>query len=410
MARARTRRNIVVLVLVLLGAGVVWFATRPDDGVDVARIQGCTGQPVVPVPTVTELDLDAAGRLEPVADVPEPTSAAVLADGTMFVTEREGRLWAVPPTGDDPRVVLDIAEQVSTGEELGLLGVASDGAVVWITYTDAEWTVHLVEYGLEDDRPVLDTRRELLAIEQPEPIHNGGHLLLGPDGMLYLGSGDGGDTYDTAKQAPDLGDLHGKLLRIDPAGDDGPDGAYGIPPDNPHVGVDGARGEVWLSGLRNPWTFSFAPDGALWIGDVGSNCWEEIDRIPPGGSGQDLGWPDFEGFQQAVADEDDGTSTFPVYDYPHGGACAVVAGHVYRGPEDLPELEGRLVFADLCQPGRLQVLEVADDGSVARGTYLEDESVGPIVSFAEGPAGELYVVGLNGGVWELVRPAPAAGP
>ena len=396
------KRRIALLVVAALAVVVVVVTLRRGgDDVDLARIQSCTGQPVVPTPEVEEVTTPpVAVRLERVADVADPTSATVLGDGTVLVGGRAGTVERVDPATGATETVLDISDEVSTGEELGLLGLATDDERLWVAFTDDEWTVHVVAYELDGSTPDTATRAEVLSVDQPEPIHNGGHVLVGPDDMLYVGLGDSGDDYDAALRSQDLDDLHGKILRIDPYGSDGEGGGYGIPPDNPYVGRDDARPEVWLSGTRNPWRFSFDPDGALWIGDVGSNCWEEVDRIDPGASGLDLGWPDYEGFQQAVADEDDGASTFPVFDYPHRPACAVVGGYVLTDPT-LGASPGTYVYADLCVPSPVRWAEVGD-ATVRTGDLATDDGLGAVVSFAEAPDGTLYVVDLTGGLYRLV--------
>lgn len=396
----KRRVAIIVLVAVVLVMAVVAYQRRGDD-VDIARIQGCDGVPVVDPPTVeTAEQPPVAVRLEPVATLSQPTGATALADGTLLVADREGTVERVPPDGGPTDTVLDLSDEVSTGEELGMLGITNDGDRVWVSFTDDDWTLHVTSFALDGTSIDASTRAEVLAVPQPEPIHNGGHVLIGPDGMLYVGLGDSGDDLGAGKRSDDPGELHGKMLRLDPDGTDGEGGGYGIPDDNPFVGDDDARPEVWLTGLRNPWRFSFAPDGALWIGDVGSNCWEEIDRIDPGASGLDMGWPSFEGFQQAVADEDDGTSTFPLFDYPHRPACAVVGGGVLTDPA-LAAPAGTYVYADLCVPSTIRWASSDEPGVVTTGDLLVDEQLGAVVSFAEGHDGQMYVLDLSGGVFRL---------
>lgn len=392
-----------LLVVVLATSGIVGGS---DDDLPIDRVLECTGTPVAEAPPYEEAEAPAEVALVPSSEVGSPTSAVVLEDGTMLVTSRPGRLVAVPPSGSET-TVLDISDQVSTGAEQGLLSIATDGERIWLTHTDLDNRLWLVEYRLDGAGVIESTRRELYSQEQPTEEHIGGHVVLGPDGMLYLGLGDGGNEPDYALRAQDLGEPYGKLLRIDPDGTGGPGGQYGIPSDNPFVGDDDARGEVWLSGLRNPWRFSFDAEGALWIGDVGANCREEIDRIDPGASGRNLGWPNFEGFIQAFADEDDGETTFPILSYGRDdGRCAVVAGHVYRG-EAIEGLAGAFLYTDLCQGHTLRWIRPTTGDGFEGGILLERGEVSSsIVSFAEQPDGELHLVDLQGGTFLLV---PASG-
>ena len=193
--------------------------------------------------------------------------------------------------------MLDLTGSVSTGGEQGLLGLAfsPDGGRLYVNYTDPAGDTRIVEYAFADGRADPGSARELLIVDQPFANHNGGNLVFGPDGMLWIGLGDGGGGNDPQGNAQSLGTLLGKMLRIDPR----PSGGrpYTVPPDNPFVGTDGARGEIWAFGLRNPWRYSFdKATGDLWIGDVGQNAREEVDFTPAGSpGGLNYGWPGLEG-------------------------------------------------------------------------------------------------------------------
>ncbi|MCZ7525056.1 MAG: PQQ-dependent sugar dehydrogenase [Acidimicrobiia bacterium] len=214
--------------------------------------------------------------------------------------------------------------------------------------------------------------------------------------MLYLGLGDGGGAGDEGRgHAPggngqSLGTLLGKILRLDPrAAGSGP---YAVPADNPFVGVEGARPEIWVYGLRNPWRFSFdRATGDLWIGDVGQNRWEEIDLIPAGAAaGANLGWNLLEGTHEFRGAPPPGAVP-PVFEYPHSEGCSVTGGYVYRGPR-IPQLAGAYLFTDYCD-GTIRALRV-EDGVLVEAD-LGVATRGP-TSFGEDRTGELYVLSAEG--------------
>jgi glucose/arabinose dehydrogenase len=336
-------------------------------------------------------------RLTTVATAEEPTGFAVRAgDDALYLTEKTGRVRAVRRGRLDPTPVLDLSDEVSGGSEQGLLGLAfsPDGTKLYVNYTDTRGDTRVVEYAVAGGRADTRTRRQLLFVDQPYANHNGGHLLFGPDGLLWIGLGDGGSAGDPHDNGQSLGTLLGKMLRIDPR----PAGGrpYGIPADNPFVGRDGARAEIWAFGLRNPWRYSF--DRAtrdLWIGDVGQNAWEEIDFVAAGSrGGENYGWARVEGNHRFKGDAPPG-SVPAIHEYRNGGeACSVTGGHVYRGSR-IPGLSGAYLFADFCagdvmglrQTGG-RVTELAD-----LGLHAENLS-----SFGEDAAGELYVLSLDGRV------------
>jgi glucose/arabinose dehydrogenase len=248
----------------------------------------------------------------------------------------------------------------------------------------------------------------VLSQSQPQGNHNGGELAFGPDGLLYIALGDGGSAGDQGSGHADggngqsLGTLLGKILRIDPTPSGGQ--AYTVPADNPFVGRDGARPEIWSYGLRNPWRFSFdKTTGDLWIGDVGQNAWEEIDyatQTSGNGKGVNYGWNVWEGTHR-FRDGDAPGAVGPVYEYSHeGGNCSVTGGHVYRG-ERIPALRGVYLFADYCA-GDLRGV-VVQDGRVAQDRILP-VSGGSVSGFGEDNDGELYVVSDQG---EIYRVDPA---
>jgi glucose/arabinose dehydrogenase len=344
---------------------------------------------------------DTEWALERVATLEQPIALAVRSgDAALYFAEKSGRVVAL--RGErDPEVVLDLSGEISFGGEQGLLGItfSPDGDLLYADYTDTEGNTRVVEFKVLADRRIDPTARELLFVEQPFSNHNGGAIAFGPDGYLYIALGDGGAAGDPNGNAQSLSTLLGKLLRISPE----PSGAsaYTIPADNPFVGRDGARPEIWAYGLRNPWRFSFdRRTGDLWIGDVGQSTFEEIDVELAGSSGgSNFGWDSFEGTARFEGDAVVEETVLPVYQYSHDGSvCAVTGGYVYRG-EAIPDLQGAYVFGDFCG-GRLEAIRLRDGGAT------EPVRLGPTVpnlaSFGEDADGELYVLSLPGDVYRLV--------
>jgi glucose/arabinose dehydrogenase len=239
-----------------------------------------------------------------------------------------------------------------------------------------------------------------MTIDQPYRNHNGGDLAIGPDGLLYIGLGDGGSGGDPERRALDVGSVLGKILRIDPAA--AGDQPYAVPPDNPFAGTAGAAPEVWSIGLRNPWKFTFDPvTGDLWVADVGQNQFEEVNVVPPGADGAiagravSFGWSAFEGTERYNPDQPAEGHVAPVLTYRHGAdGCSISGGAPYRG-EAIPDLWGGYVYSDYCS-GRIWVLDLAGGRNLHAGTL---ESVTAVVA---GPDRELYVLSGNGPVHRVV--------
>ena len=367
----------------------------PSDDGPTSSGAGPTSSPVPPEPRLA----GARVRLVRIATLEQPVAMAVRAgDPALYVAEKVGRMVAL--SGDaDPEVVLDLTDEVSLGSEQGLLGLAfsPDGKYLYVNHTDTEGDTHVTEFAFEDASIDLESRREVLFVDQPYSNHNGGGLAFGPDGYLYVALGDGGSAGDPMGNARSLSTLLGKLLRISPRPSDGD--PYRIPADNPFVGREGVRPEIWAYGLRNPWRFSFdAATGDLWIGDVGQNAWEEIDVEPAGsGGGSNFGWDLLEGTHPFERPRAPGTIP-PVFEYPNGdGSCAVTGGYVYRG-DDIVDLTGAYVFADYCG-GRLEAF-VLRDGRAEQHRSL-GERVEALASFGQDADGELYVLSLSGPVYRL---------
>jgi glucose/arabinose dehydrogenase len=345
-----------------------------------------------PPPTDVQVVLtELATGDAPIAGVAGP-------DDTVWIAERAG---TVRPLGEQGlgEPVLDITGETTTDGERGLLGITFDEAFehFYISYTNLDGHSVVDEFEVAGGELRLDTRRTVITQEQPFPNHNGGDLTFGPDGMLYIGLGDGGSGGDPFGNGQNLGTLLGKLLRIDPAGDS----PYAVPPDNPFVNDPAARGEIWAYGLRNPWRFSFdAETGDLWIGDVGQSEREEIDFSPAGTSaGANYGWSTMEATERYSGEDEPADHVRPVYDYETAeGRCSVTGGYVYRGSA-IPGLVGSYVFSDYCE-GDIRALELDDAGQLAGETNLGVNG-GAVASFVQGPDRELYVLDLDGPIYRL---------
>ena len=336
-----------------------------------------------------------------------PTAVSSSYDGTgrLFVVERAGRVLILEGGQPLPRPFLDITSIVlSRGQEQGLLGIAfhpsyRENGYVYVNYTALNGNNTVARYSVSGDPNAADpsSRAVMLDIPDPAPNHNGGHLLFGPDGYLYIGFGDGGGGGDQFRNAQNMSSLLGKMLRIDV------DAAfpYGIPPDNPFVSSAGARPEIWAYGLRNPWRYAFDPaNGNLYIADVGQNAYEEINVQPPGVGGLNWGWPIMEGFHcypQNRGCDMTGLAP-PVAEYGRAEGCSVTGGLVYRGSQ-YPAAQGAYIYGDFCS-GRIWALYIGDDGGWRQLLLLETDL--GISSFGEDEAGELYVASLRpGGVFRM---------
>jgi len=326
----------------------------------------------------------------------------------LFVVEQEGRIRVVRGGRTLRRPFLDISDRVRSGGEQGLLSVAfapdyARSGRFYVDYTDLDGDTRVVEFrrGASRDRADRSSARQVLFQRQPESNHNGGLLLFGPDGRLYVGFGDGGGSYDRHGRignGQDLGTWLGKILRIDPR----PRGGrpYSVPSDNPFVGRAGARPEIYWWGLRNPWRFSFdRRTGDVAIADVGQDRVEEVDFLRRGtGAGANFGWRAWEGTERV----DDGVKArapvFPVLEYTHaGGNCSITGGYVVRDPR-IPALRGRYLYADFCA-GRLLSARLALPR--ARDRRPLGRSVPGPTSFGEDLAGRVYVVSQSGPVYRF---------
>jgi glucose/arabinose dehydrogenase len=367
-------------------------------------------------------------RLEPVAEgLDRPVFVTAGPDGRLYILEQHGTIRVVKDGVLREGPFLDIRSRILCCAEEGLLGLAfhpgfrdagSPGrGLFYVAYTD-RFDRHyvLAEFRVRPGRGRADptSERRLMDLEKPFPYHYAGMLAFGPDGYLWVAMGDGGHPIgptapgDPLDLAQSLDTRFGKLLRIDPLDPDGPGRRrYAIPPDNPFVGLPG-RDEIWAYGFRNPWRFSFDRlTGDLWVGDVGHSLREEIDRLRADrglAKGGNFGWRLLEGtrcYEPATDCDPEGTTILPRWEYPHPyGApefdCAVSAGYVVRDPADTL-LAGRFVFGDYCS-GRIWSLPARGAGDAV----LHRNTRALVVSFGEGPNGELYLCDLRGTVFRVV--------
>jgi len=315
-----------------------------------------------------------------------------------FVVEQGGRVLVFDndPQASRASVFIDISDRVDDGpSEAGLLGMVfhpdfENNRQVFLSYTRTGNPLisHISRFSSPDDGKTLDPASEtvILTLDQPFGNHNGGGIGFGPDDYLYIGFGDGGSGGDPQGNGQNTATLLGAILRIDV--DQAP--PYAIPPDNPFA-QGGGRGEIYAWGFRNPWRWSFDRlTGELWVGDVGQNQWEEIDRVERGGN---YGWNIREGAHCFNADSCDTTGLIdPVAEYSHSEGCSVTGGYVYRGAA-IPNLQGLYLYGDFCS-GRIWGLASGNAGAVPR-VFL-DTGIS-IASFAEGLDGEVYVLDHSGG-------------
>ena len=346
-------------------------------------------------------------------DSPVYVTGAGDGSGRLFIVEQVGLIRVIKNGRLLPTPFLDIRSLVASGGERGLLSVAfhpqfkTNGAFV-VDYTRsssnpaAVGDTVIARYKAQPTSDVANraSGQTLLTIAQPQRNHNGGLVMFGPGGQLYIGMGDGGSGGDVGTgHAPEgngqsLTTLLGKILRIGVSDT----GQYRIPADNPNLGA-GARREIWAYGVRNPWRFSFdRATGDLYIADVGQNAWEEVDFQPSAAKGgANYGWPNWEGNHRYRPGPARANDTKPIAEYGHtGGACSVTGGYVYRGT-NIPALSGFYIFGDYCS-GQLWTLvnyRGAWRRSVLRGTPYS------ISSFGEDDAGELYLVDQAGSVYRF---------
>jgi len=316
----------------------------------------------------------------------------------LLVVTQPGIIRPITTAGTPGRPWLDIRGRVgSAGVEQGLLGLAFAPDFVrsgrfYVNYTNTHGDTRVVEFRTRPNASRVNPRtaRLVLAQPQPTPNHNGGNLQFGPDGMLYVGLGDGGPQKDPDNAGSNMGTWLAKNLRIDVA-HRSPGKAYAIPRGNPFVGTAGARPEIWALGLRNPWRFSFdRVTGDMWIGDVGQNAVEEVDHASAGVGGLDFGWSRREGTDDLKGGPRSPTETDPVAEYRHvSDGCSVTGGYVLRSGR-VPALEGQYVYGDWCS-GKVWAIPANGRGPSHEITRQIGRTPG-LTSFGEDRAGNVYLV------------------
>lgn len=354
-------------------------------------------------------------QLTRVADRPGVVDIANAGDGSgrLFLVEQEGRVFILDQGVERGEPYVDIRSKVrGTGNEQGLLSLAFApdypvSGIFYVWYTNLLGDTVLERYSVGPDPNIADVGSGSIVLQVPQPFsnHNGGRLRFGPDGMLYLGLGDGGGSFDPEGNGQEGTTLLGKLIRIDV---DPIHGTYAIPPGNPFAEQDAILDEVWALGLRNPWRISFdLQTGDLYVADVGQDQLEEVNFQPAGsGGGENYGWVIMEGSQCVEAGCDQGGLTLPVAEYAHGnGNCSVTGGEVYRGGA-YPALVGSYFFADFCS-GRIWGLKRS--GNEWQMDELLDTSL-LITTFGLGEDRSVYLASRSSGVYLLsdgpVQPEP----
>jgi glucose/arabinose dehydrogenase len=302
----------------------------------------------------------------------------------VYVVEQTGLVLRVQ--GRSRKVVLDIRRNVVSGGEQGLLGLAfhpgyAKNRLFYVAYTSDDGRNVVARYRTRARKAVPASRKILLSIPDPYSNHNGGHVVFGPDGLLYTTIGDGGAGGDPEERSQNMGSQFGKLLTLD-------------------VSKPNATWQIAALGLRNAWRFTFdRANGDLYIGDVGQNEIEEIDYVPRSSSGlENYGWDLFEGSQRYESGEaSTGRLVFPVFEYDHGRGCSVTGGYVYRGKARASE-RGRYIFGDYCS-GTVWSFRISS--GEARDVRTEPFRVGSLTSFGEDAAGELYAVSGDGTIYRV---------
>lgn len=377
---------LVISIVVMLGCG--------GSGESVAN---AADAPTIPETTL-RLEKVAEGLNSPVYLTSPP------GDTRLFIVEQAGRIRIIKNGRLLPAPFLDIASSVASGGERGMLSLAfhpdyKSNGWFFVDYTDRNGDTHVERFHVTSNADVADraSAKLILKIDQPYANHNGGLVMFGPDGMLYVGMGDGGSGGDPRGNGQNKNALLGKILRINVSRAE----PYTIPVGNPFTdGASGAR-EVWAVGMRNPWRFSFdRVGGMLYIGDVGQDRTEEIDVAPANQAGLNYGWNIMEGARcyRTPGCSHDGLE-MPLLTYDHGGGvCSVIGGYVYRGHR-IPHIVGHYFYSDYCA-GWIRSFRYDHGQAVDRKQWNVDH-LGSVTSFGEDASGELYIVSENGTIWRF---------
>ncbi len=340
-----------------------------------------------------------------------PTAIRHAGDDRLFVVQQNGIIRIIDGNGQTlPTPFLNIDPRVgSSGNEQGLLGLAfhpsfPDSNYFYVNYTDNSGDSHISRFTVTANPNIADpdSEVELLFVDQPFSNHNGGDIHFGPDGYLYAGFGDGGSGGDPGNRAQNPMLFLGKILRIDV--DNG--SPYAIPSDNPFFGSLSVLNEIWATGLRNPWRFSFDRlTGDIWIGDVGQNNWEEVDFQPASSTGgENYGWRCYEGNAtyntSGCGPIGNYVAPVAVYDHTNNGGCSITGGYVYRGSA-FPDLYGHYLYTDYCT-GRIWSLTPDGQGGWDKRELLNSVN-NDFSAFGEDVNGELYIAGNGSGKIYKIR-------
>lgn len=386
----RHRRRLALVLALLVAAGSLVMAV-----------------PGSAAPAVGSTDLE----LTQVATITSPIALATRTGSTdLFVAERAGRVRVLHVNAGvvtvDPTPLLDLTDYISTASAGGLFSLAFDptGARLYVHFTNTRGHNRLVEYTMSGSTVDLTSRRVVLKVRQGETFHKGGDIAFGPDGHLYLALGDGDIEGAPEGHGQDRTTTLGKILRINPRA--AVNRPYRNPLGNPFVNEPGARREIWIYGVRNPWRMSFdRANGDLYVADVGENALEEVNVLLAdsngrnAGRGANLGWSNMEGTLRFNGATEPANHTRPAFTYGHGGGdCSIIGGYVYRG-DAIADLTGSYVYGDRCT-GRIGAITVGGAREATPETAsFPDLGIaapdGELQSFGQGPDGELYVLTHN---------------
>lgn len=327
-------------------------------------------------------------------------------DSRLFVVEQAGRIRVVKNGVASPTPFLDITSRVKSGGEQGLFSVAfhpnyRTNGYLYVDFTDKHGDTHIERFKVSANADIADSASSLLILKigQPYANHNGGLVMFGPDGMLYIGMGDGGSGGDPKGNGQNRNALLGKILRINVSRTE----PYSIPVGNPYAnGADG-KPEVWATGIRNPWRFAFDRSaGLLYIADVGQGELEEVDVVQASRAGVNYGWNVMEGeacYRPSSGCNKSGLE-MPALTYKHiANACSITGGFVYRGRR-VPSIAGHYFYADYCA-GWVRSFKYLNGVATDKREWTIPD-IGHIVSFGEDSSGELYVVAENGRIFRIV--------
>ena len=363
-----------------------------------------------PTETTTERNIAlpdpaSAAWVEVLSGFTRPLALTNAGDDRVFVVEQRGFIWTVDWDQDKPQIFLDIRDRVNdNANEQGLLGLTfhpafNENGRFFVNYSGVKGETIIAEYHADVNRNIGNRERErvLLRIDQPYANHNGGALAFGPDGYLYIATGDGGSGGDPHGNGQRLDTLLGKILRIDVDTGD----PYGIPQDNPFVDSGGLP-EIWLYGLRNPWRIAFdRKTGDFFIGDVGQSQWEEINFLPADSTGAiNYGWNLREGAHDYNGGDGEALVD-PVAEYDHSLGCSVTGGVVVRDPR-LMAWQGVYLYGDYCSGRVWGLIRDESDSWLSAPLF---KVAGTISSFGEDHAGRVYLVDHNGSILRL-EPVP----